>query len=31
MRMRDRRIAEITAYLDTDLLERVLPNGPGAD
>lgn len=30
MRMSDRRIAEITAYLDTDLLARVLPSGPGA-
>ena len=26
----DRRIVEITAYLDTDLLARVLANGPGA-
>jgi uncharacterized protein len=30
MRMSDRRIVEITAYLDTDLLARALPNGPGA-
>jgi ketosteroid isomerase-like protein len=30
MRMNERRIVEITAYLDTELLARVLPKGPGA-
>jgi hypothetical protein len=30
MRMSERRIVDVTAYLDTELLARVLPNGPGA-